>query len=58
MSSTAQVWSFPADSPTAVQQIVERLGKVDCFSRVETERNERGTDERQVFHLSVKLEGC
>jgi len=47
-----------ADSPTAVQQIVERLGKVDCFSRVETERNERGTDERQVFHLSVKLEGC
>ena len=45
-------------SPTAVQQIVERLGKVECFSRVETERNERGTDERQVFHLTVKLEGC
>ena len=46
------------ESATAVQTIVGRLGKVDCFGRVETERNERGTDDKQVFHLSVKLGGC
>jgi len=45
-------------SPTDVQTIVQRLGEIPCFKGVETERNEKGTDDKQVFHLSMKLEGC
>lgn len=45
-------------SATEVQTIVQRINSIDCFKSVETERNEKGTDEKQVFHLSMKLEGC
>jgi general secretion pathway protein L len=45
-------------SATEVQTIVERLGSIDCFKSVETERNEKGTDQKQVFHMTMKLEGC
>ena len=45
-------------SATQVQTIVQRINSIECFKSVETERNEKGTDEKQVFHLSMKLEGC
>ena len=45
-------------SATEVQTIVERLGSIDCFKSVETERNEKGTDQKQVFNMTMKLEGC
>ena len=44
------------DSATSVQTIAERLAKVKCVEKVETERNERGTDERQLFYLAARLD--